>query len=241
MKLLQFGQWFTLALVMSVSQSFGQSEVFNTPFTIGPDTGTGASGTISFASFNESLGTLTQVDLSLVSVTVSGTVTVTNTNPNGGSNEVFHNVTLDGDYTVTDSANQTVNVDPATSPVNSGTIAPQGTFVAPTPTGGTSPAAATVNTDLLLGTNNLGIYETAGNGTITVNLTSASFYSLGVSGGNASETLNSNGAGTLEVTYIYTVPEPSQTAAWMLGFGLVLLIGRSFLKKFEFGSLARQT
>jgi hypothetical protein len=224
---------------MSVSQSFGQSEVFNTPFTIGPDTGTGASGTISFASFNESLGTLTQVDLSLVSVTITGTVTVTNTNSVGGSNEVFHNVVLDGDYTVTDSANQTVNVDPATNPVTSGSIAPGGQFVAPAIGGGTSPAAATVNTDLLLGTNNLGIYETAGNGTITVNLASASFYNLGVSGGNASETLNSNGSGTLEVTYIYTVPEPSHTAGWMLSFGLVLLIGRSFLKKFDFGSPVR--
>jgi hypothetical protein len=93
---------------------------------------------------------------------------------------------------------------------------------------------------LLAGTNNLGVYETAGNGTITVDLTSASFYSLGVSGGNASETLNSNGSGTFQVTYIYTVPEPAQTAAWMLSFGLVLLIGRSYFKKFEFCSATRQ-
>ena len=81
-------------------------------------------------------------------------------------------------------------------------------------------------------------YSGVGVNTIDVNLTSANQGQANGSGFNG-ESENSFIDGTIILTYNYTpVPEPAQTASWMLGFAACLLLGRTYLRNRSALSLA---
>jgi hypothetical protein len=239
MKLIHIGLVLAVMLVLAQGNAFAQSELLAPiSFTIGPDNnGAGASTPISFASFNTALGTLNEVDLNYTNVQITGSDQITN---NSATARNF-TVQLSAFYTLTDSQGSFVTDQFQTSP-QSQSINAGATFTFNETSGAPitlPPVVISSGLSAFFG-NGSNITVTLGD-TDPADLSGAHDTSWTVStSANHTDVLTSTGTGTLQVTYIYTVPEPSQTAAWMLGFGLVLLIGRSFLKKFEFGSLVRQ-
>jgi hypothetical protein len=239
MKLIRIGQLLVAAVVLTQTHAFAQSEMVGpVAFSVGPDTGSGASTTVQFASFNTSLGTLNEVELNYTNMYATGSDDITNTS---GTTGTYSKVFLDAFYTLTTSQGSYV-ADDFTTPKQSQTITSGNSYDFVENSG------AVQSLPTVVVTTGLSAFEGSGSN-ISVTLqdqdpadtTGDSNTSWSVTTDNSfTSIISATGTGDLTVTYLYTVPEPSQTAGWMLGFGLVLLMGRSFLKKFEFGSLARQ-
>jgi hypothetical protein len=203
--------------------------------------GTSTADPISFDSFNSSLGTLDSVEIVLSNVTLSGSAFGTNTSnvglPNGDTNgpeDIYLN--LVGTLTVTASGgvNSALHAEDTSDnfqtevAVGASTTTFTYTNIASLPSG-ISPTTSTTAGYL-------------GNGVtqITVDVTPSHF---GVSGqafasadSNANYiSANYNGGATadgdVQVYYTYTaVPEPSHTAALLIGFALCLLGGRKYFR-----------
>lgn len=197
-------------------------------FSFGLGTGnalpsTGSPLDVNLSTFNESLGTLTGIAISL---TASGTVYAEAGN-NTSSPIAFTNSQATLNFGVSGPDGSSIAINPQTSPLFSGT-APAMTFgyiTGSTPFGPLTPADVSVSSP------NFSLYETAGPGGIFVlqfnsdgqpgSITSMISGPSGIfTSGNA--TVN----GTADVTFTYTqIPEPSTYAAILgavcLGFAVI--------------------
>jgi hypothetical protein len=235
----RLGQLVVLSLVLTGSHAFGQTITQTGSFV----NYTGATGPVNFnfASFNTSLGTLNSVTVELFGVALTGTGQGTNTNVLGGDNELIK-VNVVGEVTVASTT------DPALTPIDlnvedtannkANLVAPGGStplyqYGPGVPTGVTVSSGTTAPTSLTP-------YESGTGPTVTLVVTPSG---VGVQGSafnqgsapvaNASFTGEVSVSGTLELIYNYTptpVPEPSKTAACMIGFALCVLVGRNYFK-----------
>lgn len=181
-----------------------------------------ANQTLTINQFDSSQGTLTSVEIEMSDVYIDGTASVTNNNNNRHS----FTISLAGDYSITDSTGNTVDVSLTTASHNSGNLYRNQTYTTPTETNSTPGSGSITFSD------STSLTPYIGTGTTTLTLASDNSVTLSSGTGNYSLSQTSTGSGSYTVIYTYTpVPEPSQTAACMLGFGLCLLLGRMYLKR----------
>ena len=219
-----------LLFVVSRTPVFGQGVITQdltfSQYNLGSDTGPpGTTGSKPYNLFNEQLGTLTEVEISLENVVVSGSVNVEN---GSSSAETYTNITLDGVYTVMDSFGHSVTLSiQSTPPVSLGPINPGANMSTPTISGGPAP---TQTTNIFVP--NIGGFESpTGVGTTTLTLTSHDQQSV-TGTGTFTGTQTSTGVGDVVLTYIYTpVPEPTQTAIWLMGFAVCVLAVRKYFPR----------
>jgi len=232
----RLSQLVVLALVLTGSHAFGQATLTQM------QSFTDVSGTtpipFSFATFDPSQGTLNSVTIELINVSLTGTAQGTNDLPSD-TEDILVNLTgnikvsaASGtsnpnlNLTVIDNqGNEDLVVAPgASTPVynysNSSTLntqgAPSSTVTAVTPYIDNGSANITVTVT----PNHIGVTGSAFDNS-TGNAATATF------------TGSATVSGTLEVIYNYTaapVPEPSKTAACMIGFALCVLVGRNYFK-----------
>jgi hypothetical protein len=241
----RLGQLLAAALILTGTHALGQS---NTATQTQTATFSGTSGTqgVNFTGFDTSLGTLQSVTINLTNVEVNGygTLTANTTGQSVTSAYLFSRFQLkdlsgatDVTVTVTTAdagAGQTVaNGDtyfvggtPGTGQVGNGYIqtgsTPPGNFV------NASSAPPTTGTPSTITTNLAGYQGTST--TVTLNLAGLNSLSSVTSGGFNTAV---NDTTTADVTLFYTyspVPEPSKTAACMIGFALCVLVGRNYFK-----------
>ncbi|HSY54506.1 MAG TPA: choice-of-anchor E domain-containing protein [Opitutaceae bacterium] len=202
-------------IVELVNFSFGQGTSNALPSS-------GAPFDVSVAQFDQSLGTLNSVTLSLQA---SGTVEADAFN-NTASTQGYSQSTATLNFGVTDPDGSSIAINPNTT-LFAGTIAPHAFIATGTTPFSLSPAAI----DIL--SSDFGLYETSGSGDFTLSfnsdgesgpITSSIFAPSGVfTGGNAHVT------GTETVTYDYTaIPEPSVSGAVL---GCAALLGAVGLRK----------
>ncbi len=189
------------------------------------------SGTIpvNLSQFNPSLGTLTEVTLELSNVYVVGTASVQNTT----GDYQDYSISLAGQYKISDTSGNRITI-ALTTPTYT-TIGnpsyplglPNGaTFTTPSETNST-PGGGLVNiTD-----GSISAYIGTGTTATLVSLKSSN--GVTVSGPSPYNTNSSSlGSGTYEIIYTYTaVPEPAQTAAWMIAFAGLVLVGRKYFRR----------
>ena len=218
----------------------GQSPIIQTQSFSGLG-GTSTAVPLSFNSFNSSLGTLNSIQIILQNVTLSGAATGTNNSnvnlPSGDTNgpeDIY--VDLTGRLTVSAASVTNIVLRVTDTAGNGQTEIAVG---ASTPTYTyTDIAVSTVGGNTTSASTNLSSYIGDGTTQITVNVTPSQF---GVSGQafasvdssanyvSGSYTGGATGSGQVELLYNYTpVPEPSKTAACMIGFALCLLAGRKY-------------
>ena len=216
----RMGQVLALALALTGSHAFAQSTITQTGnFSNLTDP---VNQAVVFNQFNPALGTLTSVTINLTNVFVTGTASVTNQ----GVAAHTYLISLSGDYLITDSLGNNVEVLLTTPTYNSGSLAPNNTFTTPSETNTTAGSG----TDVITGATNLAPYIGLGTTGTNINLTSSN--GVTVTGSAPYNTLESSvGSGSYSLVYTYTpVPEPSKTAAFMIGFALCVLVGRNYFK-----------
>ena len=235
----RIGQVLALVLVLTGSQAFGQTVTQTMSFSgLG-----GSSSTVpfNFLSFNSALGTLTSVEVILENVALSGSATGTNNSnvglPGGDTNgpeDLYINLT--GRLQVTSSGGVNVNLNATDTDDN---VATEIAVGASSPTylySGVPSSPSTMNQT----TTTTAGYVGNGSTTITVNVRPSAFGATGTAVASADSTANfvsgsfsggATGSGTLVLIYNYTpVPEPTKTAAIMIGFALCVLVGRNYYK-----------
>ncbi len=233
--------------VLLGGQAFAQSIMY-TPVQTQTFTGLGGTSTatpLSFYSFNTALGTLTSVQIILQNVTLSGSAFGTNTSNIGtppgdtyGNEDILLN--LRGTLTVTSAAGFNVVLN-AVDTVDNGQLevvpgASTATFTYTNVPGSPSNNSQTKTTGLTS-------YEGNGTTTVTVNVTPTHFGVQGQAYQSASSSANyisanynggATASGAVQVIYYYApVPEPAETAMWMLGFVLMIGVGRKYLRRQE--------
>lgn len=216
----RLGQLMAVALILTGSHAFGQSTITQTgTFTNLADP---VDQSLSFNQFNPALGTLTSVTINLTNVFVTGTASVTN---NGAASHNYI-ISLAGEYDITDSLGNNVDVLLTTPTYPSGSLAPTNTFTTPSETNATAGSGTVVITGAGL-TPYIGLGTTG----TEVNLTSSN--GVTVTGSAPYSTMESSlGSGDYSLVYTYTpVPEPSKTAAWMLGLAMCVLVGRNYFQR----------
>jgi hypothetical protein len=240
----RLGQVLALALVLTGSHAFADSQLdFFYNFT-----GVSGNGSVStpVTAFDSTLGTLTGVEIEIVSPVLNGTAQGTNTG-NGPENitvnlggSVFVDTSGTGIIPGTNDATTGFNIVDNTFPPHGGTniavggmtgdftyLNTPGTVIAGNP-------AATITSppDSLTG------YTTTESSSFTVTVTGSNIQVTGGAtsvSGTSTVGVNLAGSasvsGTIEVIYTYTpAPEPSKTAACMIGFALCVLVGRNYFK-----------
>lgn len=200
---------------------------------------------LNFATYNSSLGQLTSVEVVLENVTLSGTAMGTNNSgsnpPEVGGPETIR-IFLTGTIDVTAVDNIDVNLSANSPyyvqynvPIN-GTISNTFTNAAGSPSG---------NTQTITGTppsySEVAGYEGDGVTTVPVTVTPSFFGVSGVATASPGSTANyvsasyngsATASGTVYIEYTYTpAPEPAETAAWMLGLGICIILGRKYLPR----------
>ena len=228
-------------------QAFAQSIMY-TPVQTQTFTGLGGTSTatpLSFYSFNSALGTLTSVQIILQNVTLSGSAFGTNTanssTPPGdtiGNEDILLN--LRGTLTVTSAAGFNVVLNAVDTADNAQNEVVPGASTS-TFTYTDVPGSPSSNTQTK--TSGLTSYEGNGSTTVTVNVTPTHFGVQGQAYASASSSANyisanynggATASGEVQVIYYYApVPEPAETAMWMLGFVLVVGFGRKYLRRQE--------
>jgi hypothetical protein len=237
-----------ISLALAGTQSFGQSMISppQSPlaFTV---SGFSGSENLTFNGFNNALGTLTSVTIDLTNVQVGGYATLT-ANTTGQSITL---ASLEGEYEVTDGTNNVqitvlspsaASSFPPTAVSNGDTYFVGGTAgsgqvgngyigTSTTPPGNFVQALSSPqNATPTVITTGLSFYE-GGSNSVTLTLDSLNELDSNTSGGFNTSVFGT-GTGDLSVVYTYTpVPEPAQTAAWMIGFGLCVLGGRKYFQR----------
>jgi|GEM_PF-2142039 len=239
----QLGRVLALVLVFTGSHVFAQSPIVQTQSFSNAGPGTTP---YTFNKFDSSLGTLTGVTIELSGISTAGSATIYNTSGYpvifGGSGGPGYNEDLTGGFTntfvatsstsgsdsmtvvVTSNTQTQLSVPPGTSPTYAGNNFTTGTL-----NGTQSPSPA----DFSAG--DLANYIGSGTGTITISLNSSTTV---IASGNAGSNqvyvagnASALASGNVNLIYSYTpVPEPSKTAAAMIGFTLVILVGRKYFK-----------
>ena len=230
--------------ILLASRAFGQpfTETESTTFS-GSTSALFSNGlNLSLPAFNTEDGylTLTGVEIEMDGFMLSdGIMTVSNTNPPGAGNSEIITASFVSNYTLSDplvtgtsSPTMTSNLQVQTgnfvtpilapgqsdnnssSPLSSAASGPESTNVSPTyfsdyEVTGTNPTVVTLTVTALSG------------------IQSSAESSSGAAGVAAIGTTMTNG----EVEIIYTyVPEPQETASWVMGFVVCLLVGRIYLR-----------
>ena len=243
----RLGQFLAVALILTGTHAFGQT---NTATQTQAVSFSGTNGTqgVNFTGFDTSLGSLQSVTINLTNVEVNGygTLTANTTGQSVTSAYLFSQFKLKD---ITNATAVTVNV--TTADAGAGQTVNNGDtyFVGGTPgsgqvgngyiqTGTTPPgnfvnassAPATTGTPDTIATTNAGPYAGAST-TVTLNLAGINSLSSITSGGfNTAVNDITTGDVTLFYTYTAAVPEPSKTAACMIGFALCVLVGRNYFK-----------
>jgi len=218
-----FGLLFVLTILFNSSLAFGQSTITQVgSFSNVPDP---ADQTLSFNKFDPSLGTLTSVEIDLTNVFVTGTASVTN---NSGGNSKY-TISLTGDYAITDSlSNQASVVLTTPSQSTTGNLKDGNTFTTITETNATAGSGSVIFSNPA----SLALYIGTGTTGSTVVLSSANSVDVTFGASPYSTLPISTGSGSYDLIYTYTpVPEPSKTAAMMIGFAMCLFLGRAFHRK----------
>jgi len=247
-----------MLFVLNGTQAYAQAMIDEGAQNITtPLGGTTTAANFSFNTFDSTLGTLTSVEIVLDNVTLSGTATGTNNSnvdvppfESGGPEDIY--VNLVGTLTVTTSAGGANDVLSARDSANNGTtnVAVGASTGPPTPFVYTNSPSAPPGSNQTISSPS-GAYSSPGGSTsITLTVTAShfgvtgeSFASAGSSADYISGSYNGGATalGSVDVIYTYTpVPEPAQTAVWMLAFGLCLLGSRKlFQNPGGFGMMAR--
>jgi len=223
MNIKSFASFSLLAGLLLPTATRAQSFVDLLYFSFGQGTSNalpsaGAPANFSVATFNESLGTLNSVTLSLQA---TGTVYAEALNFTS-SNQVYTGAMETLNFGVTGPDGSSTNINPSTD-IFAGTIAPTGTVAVPTGSTPFSLSPAAIN----VLSSNFGLFETPGSGLFTLSFNSdgeafpiSSVISApsGVFGSG-----NATVSGVETVTYNYTpIPEPSVSA---MIFGCATLTG----------------
>lgn len=235
-----------IALALTGTQAFAQ-----TPITEDSGSGiqafSGLGGTttadpITFDTFNSSLGTLDSVQITLSGVTLSGSAQGTNNSnvglPGGDTNGPENlrvnligtlDVTSAGGIDVTLNAEDTANNSQNNIAVGSSTVVFNYNDVASSPSSGNQSTVTSLGSYLGNGTTQITVDVTPSDFAVT----GAAFKSSGSTANYVSGSFNgaATAGGDVQVQYTYTpVPEPGQTAAWMIGFALCVLGGRKYFQ-----------
>ncbi len=230
-------------LAFTGARSFGQSMISEPVQNFSGLGGTSTADTFNFSTFNTSLGTLTSVEIELENVTLSGTAIGTNNSnvnlPNGDTNgpeDIY--VNLGGTLTVTSPGGINEALHAVDTLDNGQTEVAVG---ASTPTYTYTNTPATPSSNNQSTTSSLASYTSGSGSSVTITVTPSHFGVTGQAYASADSTANyvsgtynggATAAGSVEVIYTYTpVPEPAQTAAWMLGFVGMVLVGRKYLSR----------
>jgi hypothetical protein len=206
---------FATALVLGTFGSNGvvRADMYTVTSTV-PQQVTDFTVGVPVAAFNQSLGILTRVDITLTaSGTFAGTVKNNSANTADFSVTEFVNLTLSGHSIA--ALTPTLTETQFYTAVPTGTTVPFGPF-SPTATSGTDVFTSGAVFDLFNGGGTVNGFTLA---TVTGTITSGG-------GGNVRTTLSTIAGGVLNVTYTYTptiVPEPASMTLIALGgtFGLV--------------------
>lgn len=199
------GNFQAAALVQSQFAGYGSAQ---DPLVFG---GSGFPASLSFQKFDPSIGTL-----DAVTITLSSTDTVQATVINLGSDTTFQNAQATATLTILDLAGLDLNTTLATDPF-SGSLA-AGTLSSPTSAYGSLQQGENSSTLSVL-QQSLSLYEWSGVGQNSFNLSlSAIESSSGAGSGDVFFSGTANSYGSVEVDYIYSVPEPNCLSLAILSF-----------------------
>jgi hypothetical protein len=231
------------ALIFTGSHAFGQATITQTQSFSGQGIGNIID---TFAAFDTSQGTLTGVTIELSNITSTGNASVSNITafpPQfGGTGGTGYNEDLTGGFsntftatsstsasdvvtvTITSNTQTQLAVPPGTSPDFDGN-----TFVTGTLTATQSPTVKDGSVS------DLANYLSSNGASVTITLDASTTANASANAGTNKALFNAEAEALAngDVTLIYTytpVPEPSKTAACMIGLTLCLLVGRNYFK-----------
>jgi len=224
-----------LALVLTGTHAFAQSPIIQTQSFSNAGPG---SNPYTFNSFNSSLGTLTGVTIELSSISTAGTATVYNISnlpiPLGSGGPGYAEDLTGGFSNTFTATSSTSGSDQFSVVVTSNTqtqlnVAAGSNFTTGTLNGTQVPNPSDFSAP------DIANYVGSGTATITITLNaSTTVIASGFAGSNqvyVAGNASALAAGNVSLIYTYTpVPEPSKTAAAMIGFTLVILLGRKYFK-----------
>ena len=242
----RISQLLAVALVLTGTHALGQSVTATQTQAVSFGGTSGTQG-VNFTGFDTSLGTLTSVTVNLTNVEVNGYGTLTA----NSAGQTISSAFLFSRFTLKDLSNATaVTVTVTSADAGAGQSVANGStyfvggsgtpgngYIQTAAAGGTTPptgfsqatsAPPTTGTPDVI-TTNLSGYQGAST-TVTLNLAGINSLSSVTSGG-FNTAVNDITTGDVTLFYTYTpVPEPSKTAACMIGFALCLLLGRNYFK-----------
>ena len=256
----RLGLLLAIAFIFTGTSAFGQNFAQTDSFS-GYNAQSVTADDLGFDTFNQEIvlgnipvgATLTSVQLELLNVTGAASGTVTNNSSSTAVN-VTYNLSGNNFLSTTYNGSQfppgndlvdltfnagTIGVGTGSSGSTGGSLAPNQTVNIPT-TG--TIALSTTNTSTTILNNgsdpsDIAYFTSNGGGAnltvfLTGNLSIGANGTIEGPGGQLSSTGVETSDGMAEIIYNYTtVPEPRETAAWMLAFAACLLVGRKFLRR----------